>query len=101
MTRKKKIELELSEKLYKEVVGAAKYIGITKEQYLLFLVLRTQPIPIQIPVQVPVEEPEQFQPDTSMLEDQAQEELDDYVAELATNKKSKLKIKKQDCSYLG
>ena len=94
MTRKNEIILKLSKKLFAEVDGVAKYIGITREEYLLMLVLRTQPIPVQ--VAVPVEEPEQFQPDTSMLEpeEQAQIVLDGY-------KKKNLKFKKEEYSYLG
>ena len=92
MTHKKKITLTLSEKLYKEVVGSAKYVGITKEEYLLFLVLRTQPIPVEIPVQTF----QQFQPDTSMLEEELKLDRKDII-----DKKLKFKEQKQEASYLG
>jgi len=98
MPRKKSITLELSNKLYKEVTGVAKYIGISKEEYLLMLVLRTQPIPVQVPVSAP----EQFHPDTSMIEtgDRTQDEADNYISSLST-KKPNIKCKKREFSYLG
>jgi len=96
MPRKKSINVKLSDKLYEEVKEAAAFVGITKEEYILFLILRTQPIPVQVPIQAV----EPFHPDMSVLEAQSQGVLDrgDMDAE---DKDKTLKFKKQEASYLG
>jgi hypothetical protein len=49
---KKKIQLELSKKMYNELSEVSNYIGISIEEYLLMLILRTQPVPAVVPQEV-------------------------------------------------
>lgn len=50
--KNKKILVEVSPKMYNELTEVAGFIGITIPEYLKFLLLRTQPVPVQVPAEV-------------------------------------------------
>jgi hypothetical protein len=87
--KKKRITLDLSPKLYQELKEVSSYIGISKEEYLLFLLLRTQPIPVQM-IQPPVPPLSPYRPQTinfKEIEAEAEAEMASLGKEVKINKK--------------